>query len=292
MINPRPLLASALAALVLLAQPWPARAQQAQQGPGWFVPGQPHAAAPARPARTAVPVAPVAPVAPEVGDEEPGIASSAEPGAPTQQQLRVQLPEAPKIPAIPKGPPTPAAIIGVLSIPDVLRVSTAYQQADKVLTERHKKLADDAQREQVALRGMGQTLANQRAKLSPEQIRQKERELQDRISNSRRSFGERNQVIQEAGQYVMAQINRTLEEVAQQVALSRGVNMMLNRAQVLGTTNDFDLTPEVAQVLNKVLPAVVIPPDGVSPVKMPTPKTEPSAPAEIAKSAAKAPEKH
>jgi Skp family chaperone for outer membrane proteins len=286
-INTRSSLAGAVAALVLLVQPWPALAQQAQQGPGWFVPGQPRAAAPARPVRQSAPG-----VAPGVGNEEPAIAPATEPGAPSQQQIRVQLPEAPKIPPIPKGPPTPAAIIGVLSIPDVLRVSTAYQQADKVLTERHKKLADDAQREQATLRGMGQALANQRAKLSPEQIRQKERELQDRIANSRRSFGERNQVIQEAGQYVMAQINRTLEEVAQQVALSRGVNMMLNRAQVLGTTNDFDLTPEVAQVLNKVLPAVIIPPDGVSPLKMAAAKTEPSAPAEIAKSAAKAPVKH
>jgi Skp family chaperone for outer membrane proteins len=282
MFNARLSFAGALTGLVLLVQPWPALAQQAQQNPGWFVPGQPHAAAPARPARTA---------APAIGNEETTLAPATEPGAP--QQVRVQLPEAPKIPPIPKGPPTPAAIIGVLSIPDVLRVSTAYQQADKVLTERHKKLADDAQREQVTLRGMGQALANQRAKLSPEQIREKERELQDRIANSRHSFGERNQVIQEAGQYVMAQINRTLEEVAQQVALSRGVNMMLNRAQVLGTTNDFDLTPEVAQVLNKVLPAVIIPPDGVSPLKMAPAKAEPGgAPAEIAKSAVKPATKH
>jgi Skp family chaperone for outer membrane proteins len=281
MFNPRLSLASAVSALVLLVQPWAALAQQPQQGPGWFVPGQQRAAAPTRSGRTAAP-----PVA-----NETTIAPAPEAGA-QPQQLRVQLPEAPKIPPVPKGPPTPAAIIGVLSIPDVLRVSTAYQQADKVLTDRHKKLDDDAQREQVTLRNMGQTLANQRAKLNPEQIRQKERELQDRIANSRREFGERNQVIQEAGQYVMAQINRTLEEVAQQVALSRGVNMMLNRAQVLGTTNDFDLTPEVAQVLNKVLPAVVIPPDGVSPLQMAAVKTEPGAPAEIAKSAAKAPAKH
>lgn len=281
MFNPRLSFAGALAGLVLLVQPWPALAQQ---GPGWFVPAQPRAPARvARPARAAPPA---------VVNQEPEIAPTAEPGAPPPQELRVQLPEAPKIPPIAKGPPTPAAIIGVLSIPDVLRASTAYQQADKTLTERHKKLAEDAQREQATLRNLGQALANERAKLSPEQIRQKERDLQDRIANSRRTFGERNQIIQEAGQYVMAQINRTLEEVAQQVALSRGVNMMLNRAQVLGTTNDFDLTPQVAAVLNKVLPAVVIPPDGVSPLKMAVAKTEPGAPAEIAKSATKAPANH
>jgi Skp family chaperone for outer membrane proteins len=189
----------------------------------------------------------------------------------TPQQLQVKLPPAPEIPAIAKGSPTPAAVIGILSVPDVLRISTAYQQGDKELAARRQKLNADAQKEQAALRDLGQALANDRAKLTPEQIRNKERELQDRVNESRRKFGERNRIIQEAGQYVMAQIDRTLEQVAQQVALSRGVNLVLNRAQILGTTADFDLTPQVAEVLNQVLPSVLIPPEGVSPIAMQPP---------------------
>jgi len=253
-------LAGATLALTLVAQPRAVLAQ-GQQTPGWFLPNQQHPATPAgRPAAA----------------RAESVVPAGEPGAPPPQ-VQVQLPPAPEIPPIPKGPPTPAAIVGIVSIPDALRVSTAYQAADKVFNARHKKLDEDAQKEQVALRNLGQQLANERAKLTPEQIRQRERELQDRIADSRRKFGERNRVIQEAGQYVMAQINRTLEEVVQQVALSRGINVVLNRAQVLGTTEDFDLTPQVVAVLNKVLPLVVIPPDGVSPVGMATPKSEPGA---------------
>ena len=62
-----------------------------------------------------------------------------------------------------------------------------------------------------------------------------------------------------------------MEQVAQQVAVSRGINLVLNRAQILGTTADFDLTPAVADVLNKALPSVVVPPDGVSPMAMAPP---------------------
>jgi hypothetical protein len=65
--------------------------------------------------------------------------------------------------------------------------------------------------------------------------------------------------------------------VAQQVALSRGINLVLNRAQILGTTADFDLTPAVAEVLNKVLPSVIVSPDGVSPLAM-TPPTAAATP--------------
>jgi Skp family chaperone for outer membrane proteins len=257
-------------ALTFVMQPRAVMAQD-QQNPGWFVPNQQRAAAPA-PARAAGPPPGAADVAPDA--VPPADDTGA---APTQQQIQVQLPPPPEIPPIPKGPPTPAAIIGIVSIPDALRVSTAYQAADKVFNERHKKLDEDAQKEQGALRDLGQQLANDRAKLTPEQIRTRERELQDRIADSRRKFGERNRIIQEAGQYVMAQINRTMEQVVQQVALARGINVVLNRAQVLGTTADFDLTPGVVEVLNKVLPSVVIPPDGVSPMAMAPPKAEPGA---------------
>jgi Skp family chaperone for outer membrane proteins len=260
--------AGATLALTLIVHPRAVLAQ-GQQNPGWFVPSQQRPAA--SPGRSTG--APARAAAPADGAEEPVVPSDQQ-GVPSQQ-IQVQLPPAPEIPPIPKGPPTPSAIVGVVSIPDALRVSTAYQQADKAFTERHKQLDEDAQKEQVTLRDLGQQLANERGKLTPEQIRQKERDLQDRVTESRRKFGERNRVIQEAGQYVMAQINRTLEQVVQQVALARGINVVLNRAQVLGTTADFDLTPQVVQVLNKVLPAVVVPPDGVSPVGMAAPKSEP-----------------
>jgi Skp family chaperone for outer membrane proteins len=149
-----------------------------------------------------------------------------------------------------------------------MRASTAFQQADKEFVGRRQKLNEDAQKEQVALRDLGQTLANERGKLTPEQIRTREKELQDRIAESRRVFGERNRIIQEASQYVMAQIDRAVEMVTQQVAISRGINLVLNRAQILGATNEFDMTPAVVEDLNKVLASVVIPPEGVSPVAM------------------------
>ncbi len=156
-----------------------------------------------------------------------------------------------------------------------MRISTAYQAAYKELNARGQKLNEDAQKEQAALRDLGQTFAAERAKLSPEQIRTKEKEIQERATDAQRRFGERNRIIQEAGQYVMMQINRTMEQVAQQVALSRGINLVLNRAQILGTTADFDLTPAVADVLNKALPSVIVPPDGISPMAMAPPAPAP-----------------
>jgi Skp family chaperone for outer membrane proteins len=243
------------------------------QSPDYFIPGQPKPAqgtSQPRPARS-TPRAQPAPVLPPAAMQgEPGLPLGAGPGEAdqSQQPIDVPLPPAPEVPPLPAGNPPPPAVIGVLGVPDVMHASSAAQQVDKIIGQRREKLNEDAQKEQTALRDLGQALANDRGKMTPEQIRNKERELQDRIADSRRKFGERNRIIQESGQYVMAQIDRTLEQVAQAVAASRGVNLVLNRAQILGTTADFDLTPQVAEVLNKVLPSVVVPPDGVAPVTM------------------------
>jgi Skp family chaperone for outer membrane proteins len=260
-----------------------AQGQQGQSGKGWFVP-QPAAQPSAQPrpqsagpqsagAQSGGPQAGGPRQADAVPAGQPGgeqLLPLVEPQGPLPP-LQAQLPPMPEIPPIPKGSPTPAAIVGILSVPDILRVSSAYQLADKELSARRTRLNDDGQKEQNSLRELGQNFANERAKLTPEQIRQREKEYADRVNDSRRKFSERARIIQEAGQYVMAQIERVIEQVAQQVAAARGVNLVLNRAQVLGTTADFDLTPQVADVLNKILPTVVIPPDGVSPEKITAP---------------------
>ncbi len=236
---------------------------QAQQGPGWFIPSQNHPQAGPRraPSRPAAPTAaPAAAPEPAIGPEQAG--------APAEQ-LPVQLPPAPPVPDVARGSLPPAAVIGVLSIPDVLRTSVAYQAADKLIAERRQKLNDDAQKEQVRLRDLGQALANDRAKMSAEQIRAKEKELQDRIAELRRSFTERNRVIQEQGQYALLQIQRTLTEVVQKVAASRGMNLVLQRAEVAVNIPEFDITSQVADVLNRALTSVSMPPEGVSPVSTP-----------------------
>jgi Skp family chaperone for outer membrane proteins len=236
---------------------------QGQSGNGWFIPQAQKPSGTAAQPPAPPPPAQTAPPVPAIGPET--LAPLVEPEQGPPPPLQLQLPPMPEIPPIPKGSPTPAAIIGVLSVPDILRISTAYQMADKELAARRAKMDEDGQKEQNALRELGQSFANERAKLTPEQMRQREKDYADRVNESRRKFSERARVIQEAGQYVMAQIERVIEQVAQQVSAARGVNLVLNRAQVLGTTADFDLTPQVADVLNKILPTVIIPPEGVSP---------------------------
>ena len=252
---------AALVAATLLLSSIPLLPAAAQgQNPGWFVPpggGGGSGAAPAQPRPAPRPqppraAAPAPAPAPPAGEVEPDI--------------QIALPPVPELPALPPGTAPPTAVIGVLGVPDIMRVSTAAQQIERVIGERREKLNADAQKEQAAWRDLQQGLASQRGTLNAEQVRTRERELQDRITNAQKQFRDRNRIIQEAAQVALAQIERTLIAVIRQVSESRGMNLVLHRAQVALNVNEFDITEQVAEQINKLLPTANIAPDGVSPV--------------------------
>ncbi len=238
---------------------------QAQQSPGYFIPPSPPTqSAPRAPATR--PSGPRVASPPAVQVAPPSGLAGGGGNAPSDPPIQVQLPPVPDLPPLGRGPAPPAAVIGVLGIPDIMHASTAAQQVEKQIGERRDKLNEDAQKEQVAWRDLQQALANQRASLSADQIRTKERELQERVTNSQRQLRDRNRFIQEAAQVGLAQIERMLIATIRQVAESRGMNLVLHRAQVALNINEFDITEPVVEQMNKVLPSVVLPPDGVSAV--------------------------
>jgi Skp family chaperone for outer membrane proteins len=244
---------------------------------GYFVPNQPAAPRPAaprpereRPApRQSAPLQ-QQPLPPPPTVEIPGGLAGVQPGqapdADQQPVAQIPQPPVPDLPALPRSTTPPAAVIGVLGIPEIMHGVAAAQTVEKVIGERREKLNEDAQKEQAAWRDLQQQLSAQRASLSPDQVRTKERELQDRITNAQKSFRDRNRIIQEAAQYALGQIERNLIGVIRQVSESHGMNLVLHRQQVALNINEFDITDQVIAQMNKVMPTVSIPADGVSPV--------------------------
>jgi len=244
----------------------------------FFVPGQQRPGAPGAGGQGARP--------PAGAPARPPAAAQQAPRAPDPQPVeldeppigQIPLPPVPELPALPKGAAPPASVVGVIGLPEVMRASLAAQSADKIIGERREKLNEDAQKEQLVWRDMQQTLARDRAKLTPDQIRARERELQERITAAQRSFRDRNRIIQEAAQFAINQVQSSLIGVIRQVAESRGMNLVLHRSQVALNVNEFDISDKVAEELNKLLPAVAVPADGVSPAVPPTPPAVPLPP--------------
>lgn len=229
-------------ALVLLAGllPAPALAQQQE----WFVPGQGQ-----RPPQAQTPA--------------PAQRPPAQPPRPAQQPAR-------------PGQPPPAAVIGVVDIQEVQRVSTAFSQVRDEIERRRTRLNEDLQREQNTWRDAQQQLANMRAQLTPDQIRARERELQERITDSQRIFRNRSQAIEQAAQQALMQIEESLANVVRTVAQSRSINMVLPRPLIIMNDPVFDITEDVASQFNRTMRTVNIPADtdGAAPPPPPQPAAQ------------------
>ena len=229
-------------------------------GPGWFVPksggsgsgAATHRAPAGQPFRS-LPPAERADAAPpgEAGPQTPPV---------------LPLPPIPPVPSMKKGDAPPAAIIGVLSVQDVMRASTAAQQVERVLGARRDKLNQEAEQEQAGWRATQQQIQDSRS--SEEQKQKRERALQQRVLQAQRDFRNRNRILQEAAQVSLGQVERELVQVIREVAAARGMNLVLHREQVALNVNGFDITGEVTDQLNAALSSVFIPGPGVDPEEL------------------------
>jgi len=224
----------------------------AQNQPGWFVPSQPQGQGQSQGQRPAQPATPQRPAQP-----------------------------AQAVAPLPPGTPPPAAVIGVVDVPEIQRVSTAFNQVRQEIERRRAKLNDDVQNEQQRWRDEQQRLGNERAALSPEQLRTRERTLQDQITDGQRIFRDRARDLEQLAQQALREIEQALAIVIRQVAASRNINLVLPRPLIIYNEPAFDMTEDVAVQLNRMISAVNLPPDpAASPPPRPTatPAPAPAAP--------------
>jgi len=184
-----------------------------------------------------------------------------------QQGQRPQGNQTAQRPAAGQRPPAP--VIAMVDIPEVQRLSAAFNQVREEIERRRARLNDELQREQGRWREEQQALAAARATLPPETLRDRERQLQDRISDAQRIFRDRSRAIDAAAQVGLQQIEQALGAVIRQVASSRGVNMVLPRPLVIYNEPGFDITDEVSAQMNRVLRTVNLPAEGETPPQAP-----------------------
>jgi len=230
------LLLAAIAAAMISATPVLA---QTASSPKWFVPKTA-----AAPSGTAAPV------------------QGRQAAAPAAQTSQIGLPPLPNLPQVPQGTSPPAAVIGVLDVEGVVRSSTAYVAVQNEMRAREAKLQADAQAAQSVYADMKQKLLDQQKTLTANELSQRNAAISERIANDEATFKARDQRIQDAGNYSVAQIQEVLQRIVQQVAQSHNMNIVLYQTAVVLGDPGFNISAQVAQELNQVLPTVLVPPDG------------------------------
>lgn len=188
---------------------------------------------------------------------QPRRVAGAQPGAsPEGQSVIINPPLLASLPALPRLAGPPGAVFGVLIVPEVMGQSLAAQEAERTLGAQQRRLREDIQTEQAAWRNMQQALAAQQGKLKPDQFRKQALTLQQRINAAQQRLRQRSNGLQQESQMTLGHIQQTLVAIVRQVAESRGMNMVMQGDAAVLNTNDFDITKQVADRLNEVLPSV------------------------------------
>lgn len=230
--------ALALPVLTLAAMP-AARAQSS----GYFIP----------------PSAPSAPAA------APAPAATPAPAPQPQEAAQPAQPQVPALPALPAESAPPTAVIGVLSVPEVMQKSSAAQGVQKEIQKRQAVLGKEAQAARDKIQAEQQGILAQRGKIPDADLEAKEQALQNEVAQTQTEFQEKNQAIQNASQAAVGQIEAELIGIIRQEAQAHGMNIILHREQVVLNVSAFDVTDETVVEINKLLPHVTVPPSIVTP---------------------------
>lgn len=203
---------------------------------------------------------------PPTHNSEPAVSSAPKTHVSTPSQATpVKAPPIPQLPALPKAAPPPVAVIGVLSVPEVLQKSTAAQGVQTVIQQRQADLGKDAQAARAKIQAEQAQIEATRSTLTDSALEAKEQALRAEIASTQKKFAERNQAIQNSGQAALGQIESELIGIIRQEAEAHGMNLVLHREQVALNVSAFDITAEVAAQLNKLMPSVTVPPSVVTP---------------------------
>ncbi|MEE8663892.1 MAG: OmpH family outer membrane protein [Acetobacter sp.] len=219
-----------------------------QDNKGWFVPKTAQPANPApHPAHRQAPAT-----------AQPMEDADADDGQPRQPPV-LPRPDIPTPPELAKAAPPPTAVVGIISVSEVMRQSLAAQQVERELGGRRDALAREVQKQQAGWRDEQQALQAAVKNMSSDQVQHRERDLQTRVMKAQHKFRDQNRIIQEAAQVALGQIERELVQVIQRVAGAHGMNLVLHSEQVALHVDGQDITDEVVTQLNLVLPTVYVP---------------------------------
>jgi Skp family chaperone for outer membrane proteins len=205
---------------------------------------------------------PSAQPAPPQAAPAPHIAAPAAPAPAPQPAPQQQIPNLPPL-AQESAPPT--AIIGVLSVPDVMQKSTAAQGVQAEIQKRQAALKAEEEKAQSGLQAEQQSILAERGKISESAFEAKVQGWQNEVGAAQTKFQQKNQAIQNSGQAALGQIEAELIGIIRQEAQAHSMNLILHREQVVLNVAAFDLTDETAVELNKLLPSVKVPPSVVTP---------------------------
>jgi outer membrane protein len=153
----------------------------------------------------------------------------------------------------------PASLpIAVMRMQRILRESAAGKSAAQQVGELQAKYQAEIARRQEKIRAEQDDLARQQAVLSPDAFEEKRRAYQRDATDLQQLLQDRNGELDLIEKKVYAEIQASLLTILKQYQPERGIKVLLEAQNTVSYDPTLDITEEIIQRLDKVLPTIKI----------------------------------
>jgi len=146
--------------------------------------------------------------------------------------------------------------VAILGVQEIMRESSAAKAVLAEIQRREAALKAEVQQRENALLAADQELAQQRGTLSAEEIALKRSELAQQAAEVRKYAQNEQAAIAELARRGETEIREAMRKVVEQIAKEKGIELVLNKAQVVLFPGELDITTEVMQQLNAQMPSM------------------------------------
>src|SRR5215467_2351753 len=200
--------------------------------------------------------------------------------------------QAPPTPAAPPEPSPPAPLptpqnltVMVVDVQALLQNSKAAKMVRSQIEQKRGEYTKEISHQEELLRAERDALQRQQASLSPESLNQKGREFQQKVNDLERNVQGKRQALEKSNGEALSKIQEQMLKIIADIAKDRKANLVFQRADLVLFDQSFDVTDEVLQKLDELMPTLTVD------FTVPPPAATPNPPAPVAQPTAAAPAK-
>ena len=175
-----------------------------------------------------------------------------------------QAPPAPPAPAPPTpAPPAPAATspnltVLVVDVQALLQNSKAAKMVRGQIEQKRNEYTKEISHQEETLRAERDSLQRQQASMSADALNQKGREFQQKVNDLERNVQGKRQALEKSNGEALSKIQEQMLKIIADIAKDRKANLVFQRADLVLFDQSFDVTDEVLQKLDELMPTLTV----------------------------------
>ena len=153
---------------------------------------------------------------------------------------------------------TEPAIIAIVEVQAVMREAKAAQSIQAQVEAKRSEYQAEISAKETLLRDLEQQLARQQSVLSPDAYAERRREFESDVAAVQRIVVDRRRELDQAYGVGVRQLQVEISKIIEEIAVERGINIILPETQTLFVDNSLRISREVLSRLDERMPDLAL----------------------------------